>query len=893
MTKKINAKPIILIDGSSYFYRAFHALPPLMNSKGQPTGAIYGVINMIRRLIKDYDPECVAVVFDPKGKTHRNDIFSEYKANRPPMPSDLVVQINALHEIIKAMGLPLLIIEGIEADDVIGTLAQQAKASGTEVIISTGDKDLTQLVNHHITIINTMNDVTLDRQGVINKFGVPPEKMVDYLALIGDKIDNIPGVPNVGPKTAVKWLQEYGSIEGIIKNVEHIKGKIGETLKQNIPQLLLSKELVTISTSVPLPIHFDQLHREEPDQQKLIEFFTELEFKSWLSEALQQEVTQLNVDYEIILTQASLEKWCKQLHQAQRFAISTKRTHSDVSRAELVGISFAINQGKAGYLPFMHEDETAQLNKDYVLNCLKDILQDKSKIIIGHNLKNDIILLSKHEIFLQAQLYDVNLESYLLNSATSKHDLESLALKYLGQRTLPLEEIAGKGSKQLSFELIRIENAAPFAAENADVILQLHDKLWSLLQQNPQLTNLYDTIEMPLARVLAHMETHGVMIDAAKLNKQSKELAKRVQQLEDEAYTLAGEKFNLGSPKQLQTILFEKLQLPVTQKTPTGQPSTSEAVLQELALDFPLPKVILEYRSLSKLKSTYTDTLPLQINERTGRIHTCYNQTVTTTGRLSSTEPNLQNIPIRNDEGRKIRQAFVPPPGYKIVSADYSQIELRIMAHFSQDETLIKAFEQNLDIHKATAAEVFNVGIESVTSLQRRSAKAINFGLIYGMSAFGLGRALNIDRNIAQDYIELYFQRYPGVKQYMERTRQLAHRQGYVETLHGRRLYLPDINASNLQRQKAAERAAINAPLQGTAADFIKLAMIKLDAWLAKKHIAGSMIMQVHDELVFEVAEKDAPLLLENIKECMTSVAQLSVPLMVDVGIGANWDEAH
>lgn len=895
MSKKVSTKPVILIDGSSYFYRAFHALPPLVNSKGEPTGAIYGVINMIRRLLKDYEPECVAVVFDPKGKTHRNEIFAEYKAHRPPMPSDLAVQINSLHQIIKAMGLPLLIIEGIEADDVIGTLAHQAKLSGTEVIISTGDKDFAQLVNHHITLINTMSNTVLDRQGVIDKFGVAPERMIDYLALIGDKIDNIPGIPNVGPKTAVKWLQEYGSVEEIIKNAEHIKGKVGETLRENISQLLLSKELVTISTKINLPINFEQLHRQKPDKEKLIEYFTKLEFKTWLSEALEQQETKIELDYEIILTQASLDKWLDYLQKAKTFAMSVKRTHADVSQSEIVGISFAVKSGQAAYLPLQHDyvDAPLQLDKQAVLDKLKMILIDTKKTIIGHYLKHDMNVLAQHNIFLQGQLYDLSLESYLLNSAATKHDLDILALKYLGKRTLPLEDIAGKGSKQISFNQIPVEKAAVFAAENADVILQVHEKLWPVINDEEKLKNLYYEIEIQLARVLANMERTGVLIDADKLNQQSYEIAKKLLILEDEAYSIAGEKFNLASPKQLQTILFEKLKLPVKHKTPTGQASTSEAALQELALDYPLPNVILEYRSLSKLKSTYTDTLPLQINKKTGRIHTSYNQAVTTTGRLSSTDPNLQNIPIRTEEGRRIRQAFIPPSGFKIVSADYSQIELRIMAHLSQDETLIKAFEQNLDVHKATAAEVFNVEIEAVTSLQRRSAKAINFGLIYGMSAFGLGRALNIERNLAQDYINLYFQRYPKVKNYMEKTRQLAHKQGYVETLHGRRLYLPDINASNLQRQKAAERAAINAPLQGTAADFIKLAMIKIDSWLQTKPIAANMIMQVHDELVFEVAENDVATLVQYIQEFMTSVAKIQVPLVVDIGIGNNWDEAH
>jgi DNA polymerase I len=888
-------KPVILIDGSSYLYRAFHALPPLSNSKGEPTGAVYGVVSMISKLLADYDPEYVAVVFDPKGKTSRDEIYTEYKAHRPTMPDELAAQIKPLFEIIHAMGLPLVIVDGIEADDVIGTLAHQAEQLGMTTLVSTGDKDLAQLVNDHITLINTMTGVILDRNGVIQKFNVPPERIIDYLALIGDSVDNIPGIPNVGPKTAVKWLQEYGSLDEIVNHALQIKGKVGENLRQHLDKLPLSKQLVTILTNVSLPQKVTDLRKGNADTSKLIAIYKHLEFRSWLAQLLEEQSKDITIDYQIIDTEAALNAWLERLKQAKAFAFDTETTDLNAISAEIVGISFAINPHEAAYVPLAHNYTNApsQLNRDWVLNQFKPLLQNPEKIIIGQNLKYDINVLAKYNIVVGAQLYDTMLESYVQNSSAARHNLDSLALKYLGKRTITFEEVAGKGVKQLTFNQIEIKKAGIYAAEDADITLQLHHALWPNIADNETLRHVFLDIEMPLVLVLARMERKGVLLDAAMLQQHSKELSKRLQGLEEQAYNLAGVKFNLGSPKQLQNIFYHKLKLPILNKTPTGQPSTSESVLQELALDYPLPKIILEHRGLSKLQSTYTDRLPLQINPQTGRIHTSYNQAVTTTGRLSSTEPNLQNIPIRNEEGRRIRQAFIAPKGYKIVSADYSQIELRIMAHFSQDPGLLKAFENNLDIHKATAAEVFNIAIDAVTEQQRRSAKAINFGLIYGMSAFGLARQLGIDRGVAQQYIDLYFERYPGIKNYMEKTRALARRQGFVETLNGRRLYSPDINASNLQRRRAAERAAINAPLQGTAADIIKLAMIKIDAWLQQSKIDAAMILQVHDELVFEIADKDVADAIPQIKEHMVNTTKIAVPLIVAVGVGSHWDEAH
>lgn len=888
-------KPVVLVDGSSYLYRAFHALPPLSNTKGNPTGAVYGVVSMIKKLMTDYDPEYIAVVFDPKGKTHRDAIYSEYKSHRPPMPTDLSLQVPPLLDIIKDMGLPILIYEGIEADDVIGTLAVAATKLGKSTLISTGDKDMAQLVNDHVTLINTMSGILFDREGVIKKFGIPPELIVDYLALIGDKVDNIPGIPSVGPKTAVKWLLEFGGLSGIIKNADTIKGKVGEALRENLEHLHLSAQLVTIYTDLDLPIQITDLRKQEPNKEALIKLYKELEFKSWLSELLEEQVDTTHYKYDLVDTVPALESWINRLGQAKIFAFDVETTHSDVMQAKLVGISFAIAPHEAAYVPLTHNYEGVpqQLPVDLVLEKIKPLLSDPQKTLVGHNLKFEINILLHHGIEIKNKIYDTMLESYIQNSASSRHDLDTLSLKYLGKRTITFEDVAGKGAKQISFDKVHIDSAVTYAAEDADVTLQLHNLMWSMISKDEELAEVFTGIEMPLTHVLARMERVGVLLDVALLQKHSVELSKRLQQLEEEAFTLAGTQFNLSSPKQLQTILYEKLQLPILSKTPTGQPSTSEDILQELARSYPLPNIILEHRSLNKLKTTYTDRLPLQVNPKTGRVHTCYNQAITATGRLSSTDPNLQNIPIRNEEARRIRQAFIAPAGYKIVSADYSQIELRIMAHLSQDPGLLQAFESGQDVHRATAADVFNVNLESVTHQQRRSAKTINFGLIYGMSAFGLSKALGISRDTAQEYINLYFQRYPRIQAYMEQTKELAHRNGCVKTYHGRRLFLPEIHATNLQRKKAAERAAINAPLQGTAADIIKLAMINIDQWLQQSSIKAKMIMQVHDELVFEVLEKDVLEVIPLIKEHMISVIKLDVPLAVDIGIGDNWDEAH
>lgn len=888
-------KPVILIDGSSYIYRAFHALPPLSNTKGEPTGAVYGVISMIKKLLQDYDPEYIAVVFDPKGKTTRDEIYEEYKAHRTAMPDDLTVQIEYIFEVIEAIGLPIVVYEGIEADDVIGTLAVNATKLGFSTLISTGDKDMAQLVNPEVTLINTMTGMIYDREGVIKKFGIPPEQIVDYLALMGDKVDNIPGIPNVGPKTAVKWLQEYQTLENIIEHADEFKGKVGENLREHLAKLPLSKQLVTIYTDLDLTDDIKSLTRKEPDSKALIELYKHLEFKTWLSELLEKEVTETHLHYDVILEKDQFNKFLKELNKAKIYALDVQASHPDAMLATLVGIGIAIAPNKAWYIPLKHNYDNApkQLEQDWILQQLQPTLCDKSKTLVGENLKYVLNVFLRHGIEVANAIADTTLESYVQNSATARHDKNTLSLKFLGRRTLSHEEVMGKGAKEVPCSQIDIEKVTQFAAESADIALQLHETMAKKISKEKYLSANLSEIEMPLVKVLARMEYNGVLIDKDMLQKHSKELEKRLQLLEDQAYTMAGTKFNLGSPKQLQTVLYEKLQIPVTAKTPTGQPSTSEAVLQELALDYPLPQIILEHRSLSKIKSTYTDRLPLQINPVTGRVHTCYNQAVTSTGRLSSTDPNLQNIPIRNEEGRRIRQAFIAPPKHKILSADYSQIELRIMAHISQDKTLLKAFELDQDIHTATAAEVFNLTIEKVTSQQRRSAKVINFGLMYGMSPFGLSRALNVERKVAEDYIVRYFERYPLVHAYMENTRVIAHDQGYVETLNKRRLYLAEINATNLQRQKAAERAAINAPLQGTAAEIIKLAMINIDQWLQKSKLKTKMIMQVHDELIFEVPEEELPEVTEKIRNYMVSVLDLDVPLAVDIGVGNNWDEAH
>jgi len=908
LTKQTTSKPLILVDGSSYLYRAFHALPALANSKGFPTGAIYGVVNMLRKLLADYQPDCLVVVFDAKGKTFRDDLFPAYKAHRPETPDELVRQIEPLHALIRAMGLPLLMIEGVEADDVIGTLANQAAQQARAVLISTGDKDLAQLVNEYITLVNTMTNTVLNPATVETKFGVPPEKIIDYLALIGDTSDNVPGVPQVGPKTAAKWLKAYGSLDNIVARADAISGKVGESLRASLSQLPLAKTLVTIKTDVPLSLDPQELHVKEPDKEALRRLFQDLEFKSWLAALLEagsgtlkgapQGVTgekEKYAAYEILVTEEQLNQWCARLSQAKLFAFDTETTSLDTISAQLVGVSFAAVPGQAAYVPFGHDYPGApvQLKKAQVLQALKPLLEDAHLLKVGHNVKYDLEVLAGAGITLRGGDYDTMLESYILDSASPNHNMDSLALKYLGWRTIRYEDVAGKGAKQITFNQVPVETAGTYAAEDADVTLQLHHSLHPRLEKEKGLNFIFEKIEMPLVTVLARMERNGVLIDAEKLRQQSKELEKRLQELEDQAVEMAGKSFNINSPKQLQQVLFEDLKIPVMQKTPTGQPSTAEPVLQELAHDYPLPKVIIEYRGISKLISTYTNKLPEQINPLTGRIHTSYNQTGAATGRLSSSDPNLQNIPVRTLEGRRIRQAFIAPPGYKIISADYSQIELRLMAHISTDPNLVAAFVEGRDVHQATAAEILGLPLEQVSANQRRDAKAINFGLIYGMSAFGLARQLKIDRQAAQLYIDRYFARYPQVKAYMDDTRRKAREQGYVETWWGRRLYLPDINSSQAIRQKAAERAAINAPLQGSAADIIKMAMLHLDAWLLKNNVDAKMIMQVHDELVLEVAEPDVERVMDAVKESMSTVVSLKVPLTVSIGYGDNWDAAQ
>ncbi len=899
-------KSLILVDGSSYLYRAFFALPPLNTAQGQPTGAVYGVVNMLRRLIKDYQPELMAVVFDAKGKTFRDELFEEYKAHRPPMPDEMRSQIEPLHQTVQAMGIPILIIDGVEADDVIGTLATQARQKGVPTIISTGDKDMAQLVDNKITLINTMTNTTLDHDGVVEKFGIPPQNIIDYLALVGDSSDNIPGVPKVGPKTAVKWLLEYGSVDGVIAHADEIKGKVGESLRDNLEQLKLSYLLATIKCDVELPQTPEQLKLQAPDTGALRQLFTQLEFKTWLKQLdesappeTQDEPNNttavIDANYDTILEQKQLDKWIDKLTKAKLFAFDTETTSLDYMQAEIVGVSFAVKEGEAAYVPLTHDypDAPQQLQRDAVLKQLKPLLEDPEKKKVGQNLKYDMSVLANHGITLRGIEFDTMLESYIFNSTASRHDMDSLALAYLNHQTIHFEEIAGKGAKQVTFNQIPIEQAAPYAAEDADITLRLHQTLWPKLEQEAGLKSVFTEIEIPLVPILSRIERHGVLIDIAMLKKQSKTLAKRMLEIEEQAFKEAGEEFNLSSPKQIQAIFFDKLSLPILQKTPKGAPSTAEPVLQELALDYELPRLILEHRSMSKLKSTYTDKLPEQIDPDTGRVHTSYHQAVAATGRLSSSDPNLQNIPIRSEEGRRIRQAFIAPEGFQLVAADYSQIELRIMAHLSGDEGLLTAFQEGKDIHSATAAEIFSIALDSVDTNQRRSAKAINFGLIYGMSAFGLAKQLGIDRSAAQEYVDLYFARYPGVKEFMDRMRAQAHDQGYVETLFGRRLYLADINARNAQRRQYAERAAINAPMQGTAADIIKRSMIHTHDWLEQSKVEASMIMQVHDELVFEVKVDQLEEAKDGINRCMTGAAELAVPLLVDIGVGDNWDQAH
>lgn len=924
----IPTNPLILVDGSSYLFRAYHSPPHLTNSKGEATGAIYGVVNMLKSLLKQYQPTQMAVVFDAKGPTFRNEMYSEYKAHRPPMPDDLRSQIAPLHKIIEAMGLPLLCISGVEADDVIGTLARQASAAGRHTLISTGDKDLAQLVDQHVTLINTMTNTLLDPESVQEKFGVAPELIIDYLALMGDKVDNIPGLPGVGEKTAAALLQGLGSIEQIYQQLDQVatlsfRGAktMPAKLAEHKEQLQLSYQLATIKCDVALPYQLADLSIKPVDRHLLAELYRECEFKRWLAEILNTEPSQATAEaaatndsaepppttdavrvvidrsqYQTVVTETDFQALLQQLDQAELTAFDTETTSLDYMQAELVGLSFATEAGKAWYLPVAHDYLGApnQLDRTAVLTALKPWLENTSKAKVGQNMKYDQSVLARYQIQLKGVRFDTMLESYVLNSTAGRHDMDSLALKYLGHSTISFEELAGKGAKQLTFNQIELDKAAEYAAEDADVTLRLHQTLWPQLEQHAALAKVLTDIELPLVNILSTIERHGVLIDSKLLAKQSEQLSQRIKELEQQAYAAAGKEFNLASPKQLQEILFEQMKLPVLKKTPGGTPSTAEEVLAELALEFEFPKLITEHRGLSKLRSTYTDKLPKMVNPATGRVHTSYHQAVAATGRLSSTEPNLQNIPIRTEEGRRIRQAFIAPPGKLIVAIDYSQIELRIMAHLSADKALLDAFAKGLDVHKATAAEVFGVAVEEVSSEQRRRAKAVNFGLIYGMSAFGLAKQLGIARNEAQHYVDLYFERFPGVLNYMERTRKQAHEQGYVETLFGRRLYLPDINTRNMARQKAAERAAINAPMQGTAADIIKLAMIKVQAWItqhASEKVA--MIMQVHDELVFEVNAADVTAVCHELKNIMASAATLDVPLLAEAGYGSNWDEAH
>ncbi|MPW37463.1 DNA polymerase I [Vibrio sp. B1Z05] len=926
---------LILIDGSSYLYRAFHAYPGTMSNGEHPTNAVYGVMNMLRSMMRQFSSERIAVIFDAKGKTFRDDMYPEYKANRPPMPDDLRSQIEPLHNMIKAMGLPLISITGVEADDVIGTLSAAASKKGMPVLISTGDKDMAQLVDENVTLINTMTNVVSDREGVIEKFGIPPELIIDYLALMGDKVDNIPGVPGVGDKTATALLQGIGGLDDIYANLDSIAAlgfrgskTMAKKLLEHKESAYLSYRLATIKLDVELEMTLDDLVKATPDKDLLISLYGKMAFKSWLNELLEggtgvveadeksgravsgagakKEITPtisekaITIDrskYQTILDEESFNTWLEKLKQADVFAFDTETDSLDYMVANLVGLSFATEEGEAAYVPVAHDylDAPAQLERSWVLEQLKPLLEDPKQAKVGQNLKYDASVLARYDIDMQGIAFDTMLASYVYNSVGGKHDMDSLALRFLQHPCISFEQIAGKGKKQLTFNQIDLAEASPYAAEDADVTLRLHNHLNAFLEQNEKLNSVYQDIEIPLIPVLSRIERRGVLIDDMLLGTQSQEIAQRLDELQAKAFELAGKEFNLSSPKQLQGILFEEMGLPVIKKTPSGAPSTNEEVLQELALDYPLPKLILEHRGLAKLKSTYTDKLPKMINPSTGRVHTSYHQGVTATGRLSSTDPNLQNIPIRNEEGRRIRQAFVAPHGWKILAVDYSQIELRIMAHLSGDKALLEAFRTGKDIHAATAAEILGVDIEQVTSEQRRRAKAVNFGLIYGMSAFGLAKQLGIARGEAQHYMDTYFERYPGVMQYMEETRSQATEQGYVETLFGRHLYLPEINSRNGMRRKAAERAAINAPMQGTAADIIKKAMLLVDEWIEKQQGEPKvrMLMQVHDELVFEVREDALQEIESNIQNLMESAAKLDVPLVADAGHGDNWDEAH
>lgn len=915
----MTARKLILVDGSGYLYRAFHALPPLTNSKGEPTGAVLGVLNMLNKMVKEEAPDRIAVVFDAPGRTFRDDLFEQYKAHRPPMPDDLRSQVQPLYDTVAAMGLPLLRVSGVEADDVIGTLAKQGAACGYEVLISTGDKDMAQLVGPQVGLINTMSNSRLDRAGVKAKFDVYPEQIVDYLALVGDSSDNIPGVSGVGPKTAAKWLNQYQTLNELIAHAADISGKVGENLRKELDILELSRKLATIDTTLTLDVTPDGLAVGIPDLSRLRELYSRLELRALLKSlgsdtepatayVSATDATGIAADapgaahipagerhYHKILSQGDLDDWLAKLAVAPLISFDTETDSLDYMQARVVGLSFAVKPGEAAYVPLGHDYAGApqQLNRDKVLAAFKPLLEDPTRPKLGHHLKFDAHILANYGIALNGQRFDSMLESYVLNSVATRHDMDSTAEKYLGIRTIHFEDVAGKGAKQITFNQVDVDRAAEYSAEDADVTLRLHQALWPQIEAVPALKAVYETIEQPLVPVLFRMERTGVLVDRELLRTQSSELAARMLELQTQAHTEAGGPFNVDSPKQLQEILFGKLGIPVMRKTPTGQPSTAEDVLEELAASYALPKLILEYRGVAKLKSTYTDKLPEQIDQATGRIHTSYHQAVAATGRLSSTDPNLQNIPIRTQEGRRIRQAFIAPPGYSLVAADYSQIELRIMAHLSGDASLLQAFAEDRDVHQATAAEVFGTPLESVTADQRRSAKAINFGLMYGMSAFGLARQLGISRTDAQKYMDLYFERYPGVKRYMEATRQQAREAGFVETVFGRRLYLPEIQSRNQALRQYAERSAINAPMQGTAADIIKRAMIEVDGWLQKSRVPARLIMQVHDELVLEVADEAVEAIVGQLRTYMTRAANLAVPLKVDVGIGRNWDEAH
>jgi DNA polymerase I len=908
---------MVLVDGSYYLFRAYHAIRDLTNSNGEPSGAIYGVINMIQKHLTEGGPDYFAVVFDAKGKTFRNELYKEYKANRPPMPDDLVTQIQPLHDLIRALGIPLIMIDGVEADDVIATLSRQAASKNIKTIVSTGDKDLAQMVTDKIHLINTMSNTYLEPDGVLEKYGVPPEKIIDYLALMGDTSDNVPGVPKVGPKTAVKWINEYGSLDEIMERADEIKGKVGENLREFLPQLPLSRELVTLKYDVELDLAPEDLVIDGKNNKTLRKIYSYWNFRTWLSQLdddgseddHEDEIETINSEenvevsseasseknYETILTDKQLDDWVSKLKKAKLISIDTETTSLEYMQAKIVGISFAVNENNAAYVPLQHDytDAPQQLSLSSTLEKLKPILEDDKKFKVGQNLKYDLEVFANHDINLQGIEHDTMLESYVVNSTSGRHDMDSLAKNYLDIETIHYDDVAGKGAKQIPFNQVSIEDAAPYAAEDADIVLKLHRVLSSELKKHKTLENVYQNIEMPLLSVLARVERNGVVIDSDMLLQQSHELQSRMQEIEMEAHDLAGETFNIGSPKQIQAILYEKMNLPVLSKTPKGQPSTAESVLQELAEEYKLPKLILEHRSVSKLRSTYTEKLPQMINADTGRVHTSYHQAVAATGRLSSSNPNLQNIPIRTPEGRKIRLAFIAPKGYTLVAADYSQIELRIMAHLSGDKSLLDAFDKGLDIHKTTAAEVFSTDIDDVSNDQRRAAKAINFGLIYGMSAFGLAKQLGIGRSEAKEYIDLYFNRYPSVKNFMDDTREKAKQDGFVETVYQRRLYLPEINARNAARRQYAERTAINAPMQGTAADIIKLAMINIDNWLNESKFDAKMVMQVHDELVFEVATDKLDTFIKEIDVRMTENNKLNVPLVVDIGHGNNWDEAH